>query len=178
MVALNKQANFEFYGETHCNQSAALPTTINEVTLMSINFGNNDSGANNSVTIGTGLKDNSKVLMGAAVIVGLGALAYLFMSANSSSEVKNLMISQGQEVTIDNPNGGLSHITSGPGMMSASVSEEDKEQSICTAQPGTRGVVEDQQVIDMLQYVKVRINDGDCEGKSGWTTKTNIRING
>lgn len=159
------------------NAPTPLPTTINEVTLMSINFGNNDSGANNSAQLGAGLKDNSKALI-AAAIVGLGALAYLFTSANSTSEVKALMISQGQEVTIENPNGGLSHITSGPGMMSASVSEEDKEQSICTAQPGTRGVVEDQQVIDMLQYVKIKISNGDCEGKSGWTTKTNIRING
>ena len=63
-------------------------------------------------------------------------------------------------------------------MMSASVSEEDREQSICTAASGTHGKIEEVQVIDMLSYVKVTITDGDCEGKSGWTTKTNIKIAG
>lgn len=61
-------------------------------------------------------------------------------------------------------------------MMSASVSEEDREQSICTAQPGTHGTVEEIQIVDTLPYVKVAITDGDCAGKSGWTTRTNVKL--
>lgn len=146
---------------------------------MSINFGNNDqSGGNQSLPLMSGLKENPKAVYGVAGLLAAGILAYLFAGANSQPETRNLAISQGQSITIENPNGGLSHITAGPGMMSASVSEEDKEQSICTAQPGTQAVIEDQQVIDLLQYVKIRITNGDCEGKTGWTTKTNIRSNG
>ena len=66
-------------------------------------------------------------------------------------------------------------MTSGPGILSASVAEEDREQTICTAQPGTHGTIEEQQVIDLLSYVKIKITDGECEGKTGWTSKTNIK---
>ena len=138
---------------------------------MSINFGNSDQSS-------TGLSNitsNTTALYG--VIGGVVALvlAYLFFSSNSTTEVRNLAVSPGQSVVVENPNGGLSHITAGPGMMSASVSEEDREQSICTAHPGTGAVVEEIQTVESLSYVKIRLTDGDCEGKSGWTTKTNIR---
>lgn len=106
-----------------------------------------------------------------------GVLAAGLSGCGSSSDDKPAqMLQAGQSVTLENPNGGLSHLTSGPGMMSASVSEEDREQSICTAQPGTHGTVEEIQIVDTLPYVKVAITDGDCAGKSGWTTRTNIKL--
>jgi len=142
---------------------------------MSINFGNSDQSSASGLS---NLKSNPMALYGGIAAVVIGGLGFFFMGGNSQSEVRNVSLSQGQAVVIENPNGGLSHITAGPGMMSASVSEEDREQSICTAQPGTHGKVEEVQVIDLLSYVKVTTTDGDCEGKSGWTTKTNIKISG
>ena len=142
---------------------------------MSINFGNSDHSSASALS---NIKSNPMALYGGIAAVVIGGLGFFFMGGNSQSEVRNLSLNQGQEVVIENPNGGLSHITAGPGMMSASVSEEDREQSICTAKPGTRGKVEEIQVIDLLSYVKVTMTDGDCEGKSGWTTKTNIKISG
>lgn len=142
---------------------------------MSINFGNSDQS---STSGSSNTKPNSMALYGGIAAVVIGGLGYYLIGGNSQTEARNISFSQGQEVIIENPNGGLSHITAGPGMMSASVSEEDREQSICTAQPGTHGKIEEVQVIDLLSYVKVTMTDGDCEGKSGWTTKTNIKIAG
>ena len=140
------------------------------VNLMSINFGNSDQSSPLA-----NLSSNPKALIwGAAGVIAVG-LVYLGFSGNSGTESRVLNLSQGQAVVVENPNGGLSHITSGPGIMSASVSEEDREQSICTAQPGTRAVIEEVQTIELLSYVKVTLRDGECEGKTGWTTKTNIR---
>ena len=138
---------------------------------MSTNFGNNQG----TTLTGGFPKDLSKLSMLAAAIIVPAILIYLFFNSDSATEANNQMLSIGQNVTLENPNGGLSHMTAGPGMMSASVSEEDREQSICTVQPGTHGTIEEQQVIDLLSYVKVKLTDGDCEGKSGWITRTNIK---
>ena len=121
------------------------------------------------------LKANPKLLVGLVGGIAIGGLALNLMGGSDSRPIVNAAMASGQSVTIENPNGGLSHITAAPGMMSASVSEEDVDQSICTARPGTHGVVEEVQVIDLLQYVKVKITDGDCAGKTGWTTRTNLK---
>jgi hypothetical protein len=139
---------------------------------MSINFGNNDQSSSAGLA---SLTSNPTVLYGAIAGVAVLGLSYLFFSSNSDAEIRNVTLSSGQSVVLENPNGGLSHITAGPGMMSASVSEEDRDQSICTATPGTHGVVEELQIVESLAYVKVRLTDGGCEGKSGWTTKMNVR---
>lgn len=142
---------------------------------MSFNLGNSDHSSASDLSNN---KINPMALYGGIAAVVLGGLGYFFIGGNSESDVRNVAFSQGQAIVIENPNGGLSHITGGPGMMSASVSEDDREQSICTAQPGTHGKIEEVQVIDLLSYIKVTITDGPCEGKSGWTTKTNIRTAG
>ena len=142
---------------------------------MSINFENPGNFSGSSDTAKVNALKNPKVIGAIAGAVVIGTLAMALTGGDDVKSSARLMLSSGQTVTLENPNGGLSHITAGPGMMSASVSEEDQEQSICTASPGTRGVVEEQQVIDMLSYVKVKINDGDCQGKTGWTTVTNVK---
>jgi len=89
--------------------------------------------------------------------------------------VAKAAITKGQSVVLENPNGGLSHVTAAPGMMGAQTAEEDVEQDICVAVPGTPATVEDEQVTGMLPYVKVAITGGPCQGKSGWTTKVNVK---
>ena len=140
---------------------------------MSINFEHNHNPADSGIS--TIFKDRSKLPMLVGIVLVTAVLMFLFFSADSGTGVRNQAFSSGQAITVENPNGGLSHMTAGPGMMSASVSEEDREQSICTVQPGTHGVIEEQQVIDLLSYVRVKLTDGDCEGKSGWITITNVK---
>ena len=142
---------------------------------MSINIENQDEFAGNAAQDKfSAIKSNPK-LIGGLVAVVVGGLLLSLAGGGSTGTVAKPILSAGQAVTLENPNGGLSHVTAGPGMMSSSVSEEDKDQSICTAKSGTRGTVEDQQVIDMLSYVKVKISDGDCQGKSGWTSAMNVK---
>jgi hypothetical protein len=120
------------------------------------------------------LKTNPKALyalVGAVVVI---ALAIAMGSGGEEMKIKTA-VSVGQTVTLENPNGGNSHLTRVPGMMSASDAEEDKEQSICVAKGGTKATVEEEQVVGQLPFVKVKVQDGDCQGKSGWTSKVNIK---
>ncbi len=110
-----------------------------------------------------------------AGLVALSSAALVLSGCGDDKTSGPIALSNGQSITLENPNGGLSHLTSGPGILSASVAEEDREQTICTAQAGTHGTIEEQQVIDLLSYVKIKITDGECEGKTGWTSKTNIK---
>lgn len=143
---------------------------------MSINVENRDEFAGNAAQDKfSAIKSNPKLIGGLVGAVVVGGLLLSLAGGGSTGTVTKAILSAGQAVTLENPNGGLSQVTAGPGMMSSSVSEEDTDQSICTASSGTHGTVEEQQVIDMLSYVKVKISDGDCQGKTGWTSAMNVK---
>jgi hypothetical protein len=111
-------------------------------------------------------------------LIGAAAIALLAMFMGGGSEVQQkqiVSVTAGQPVTLENPNGGKSHLTTVPGMVSASNAEEDAEQSVCIAEAGNRGTVEEEQVVGLLSYVKVKVSEGNCQGKSGWTSKINIK---
>ena len=59
--------------------------------------------------------------------------------------------------------------------MSASDSEEDSDLNICKAPAGSHGTVEEETVVGLLPYVKIAVTDGECQGKTGWTAKINVR---
>lgn len=121
------------------------------------------------------LKTNASAryaLIGAVVAV----ILISFMGGGSSvTEVKVAQISVGQSVTVENPNGGNSQLTVAPGMMAASADPDDTEQNVCLVKGAAKATVEEEQMAGMLSYVKVKVLDGDCQGKSGWTSKVNIR---
>ena len=121
------------------------------------------------------LKTNPKAryaLIGAVAVV---ILAILMSGGEGVKQAPTAVTSAGQTVTLENPNGGNSHLTTVPGLMSASDAEEDKEQSVFLVKGGTRATVEEEQVVGQLPFVKVKVLDGDCQGKSGWTSKVNIK---
>jgi hypothetical protein len=110
----------------------------------------------------------------------IGAVAALIVwillpSGGSVKQAPVAAVSAGAAVTLENPNGGLSHLTTVPGLVSASDAEEDKEQSVCLAKAGTKATIEEEQVVGMLPFVKVKVLDGECQGKSGWTSKVNVK---
>ena len=120
------------------------------------------------------LKTNPKAryaLIGAAAI---GFLA-LFMGGDDVQQRSVATVASGQTVTLENPNGGKSQLTTAPGLTSVSDAEEDKEQNVCLAEAGNRGTVEEEQVVGLLSFVKVKVAEGNCQGKSGWTSKINIK---
>lgn len=113
------------------------------------------------------------VLVGAIVVVAL-TLALTGDGEGGKVQVK-AAVSLGQTVTLDNPNGGLSHITATPGLISASDAEEDSDLNVCRAPSGSHATIEEEQVVALLPYVKVSVLDGECQGKSGWTSKVNVK---
>ena len=130
------------------------------------------NGAQNLINT---LKSNPKALyalIGAAVVVFLAT--GITGGGSGQVEVKTA-VTAGQSVALTNPNGGLSHLTNSPGLVSASDAEEDSESNVCTAPAGTQATVEEEQIVGMLPFVKVKVTSGDCAGKSGWTSKINIK---
>ncbi|BBA32593.1 uncharacterized protein sS8_0628 [Methylocaldum marinum] len=133
---------------------------------------NNPSKA--AVSVLDTLKSNPKALyaaIGAAVVVVL----ILAMSGGGEEMQITTAVTVGQQVTLDNPNGGGSHLTVVPGLMSTSEAEDDQDQSVCVTKAGTKATVEEEMVVGQLPFVKVKVLDGDCQGKSGWTSKVNVK---
>lgn len=121
------------------------------------------------------LKSNPKALYILIGIIAVGSLTMALTGGGSGQVQVKTAVSSGQTITLDNPNGGLSHLTNAPGLMSASESEEDKDQSVCTVAAGTKGTVEEEQIVGLLPFVKVKIIDGPCQGNKGWTSKINLK---
>ncbi|MDF9391664.1 MULTISPECIES: hypothetical protein [Methylococcus] len=138
---------------------------------------NNSEGSAKANILDT-LKANPKALyaIGGAVVVILLALA---MGGGGSGEVQvKTAVQVGQTVVVSNPNVGDSQLTAAPGLMNvASGEEENDEQKICVVKSGTRATVEEESIVGALPFVKLKILDGACEGKSGWTSKVNVSAN-
>jgi hypothetical protein len=123
------------------------------------------------------LKSNPKVIYGIVGAVVLGGLALAFSGGDNVQGRKIAAVSVGQTITLENPNGGLSHLANAPGMVGVADSGEEKgEHSICVVPAGSRATIEEEQVV-MVPFVKVTVLDGECQGKSGWTSKINVKAN-
>lgn len=96
----------------------------------------------------TTLRTNPKALVALLVAVAVVALA-IAMSGGGEQVRVNAAVAVGQTVTLENPNGGSSHLTVGPGLMTASGAEEDKEQSVCVVKAGVKATVEEEQVVGL-----------------------------
>lgn len=126
------------------------------------------------------LKTNPKAryaLIGAAVVV---VLALALGGGGEVQQRAPATVATGQSVTLENPNGGNSHLTIQPGLVSVADPEEDKEQTVCMAKAGTQARVQEEQLVAVpgggqLPFVKIEVNDGECKGKSGWVSKINIK---
>ena len=140
--------------------------------MSEVKDNNNSTAVQNLIAA---LKANPKAryaLIGAVVVI---VLALVLSGGSEVAQRTPATLSVGQSVILENPNGGNSHLTSGPGLLNTSGAEEDKEQSVCLAKSGTKAIVREEQVVGQLPFVKVEITDGDCKGKSGWTSKVNVK---
>jgi len=121
------------------------------------------------------LKTNPKAMYAAVGGVVVVVLGLALGGGGEGTKIRAAAVGTGQTITLENPNGGSSHLTVIPGMQSASEAEENLEVSVCVASGGTRATVEEEQMVGQLPYVKLKVLDGDCQGKSGWTSKVNIK---
>lgn len=138
---------------------------------------NNDNTAQGLINT---LKTNRKAqyaLAGAVVVLILAS--FMGGGGGEIQQRAPAVVATGQTVTLENPNGGNSHLTIAPGLVSAADAEEDKEQSVCMAKAGTKAIVKEEQVVPVagggLPFVKVEVVDGECKGKTGWTSKVNVK---
>lgn len=124
------------------------------------------------------LKTNPKAIYaaGGAVILVLLALAF---GGGGSGEVQiKSTVQVGQTVVVSNPNVGDSQLTVAPGLINvASGEEQTDEQRVCVVPAGTHATLEEESIVGALPFVKLKILDGSCEGKSGWTSKVNVSAN-
>jgi len=120
------------------------------------------------------VKSNPKILYGAVGAVAAIVLVLAMSGGGEEVQIKTA-VSVGQQVVLENPNGGSSHLTTMPGLMGTAEAEEDQEQSVCIAKAGAKATVEEEMVVGQLPFVKVKVLDGDCQGKSGWTSKVNVK---
>jgi hypothetical protein len=120
------------------------------------------------------LKTNRKAQYALGAIIVAVVLAVLGGGGDGATKVQQAAVSIGQSVTVENPNGGNSQLTVAPGMIGAS-DPEDTESNVCLVKGAAKGTIEEEQVAGMLAYVKVKMTEGECQGKSGWTSKINIK---
>ena len=122
-------------------------------------------------------QSNPKVFYGG--VAGLVVILWFIMSGSGSGGVQmKVNVTPGQSITLNNPNGGKSLIDAQPGNFS--MNAEDEKSFVCYAEAGASAkVVEETMIPTMggtaLPFVKVEITGGSCAGKSGWTSKTNIK---
>lgn len=121
------------------------------------------------------LKSNPKAAyaaIGAVVVV-----VFLLMSGGGDevSPVKSVPVTAGQTVTIQNPNVGATILVSAPGLGSSADNEDDEKVLCRQVVAGTTATVEEEQTINYITFVKVTLKDGDCQGKTGWLPKVNIK---
>jgi hypothetical protein len=133
-----------------------------------------ETKGNAALQVLTTLKNNPKALYALLGAVAAVSLVVALSGGGDGVQVKT-GITPGQTVALQNPNGGETQLNTIPGLVSVAVTEEDEKQIVCHVQGGTSVVVEEEQVIVALPFVKVQVKEGPCQGKSGWVSKINIQ---
>lgn len=112
------------------------------------------------------------VVIGAAAVIGL---VLALSGGGSETQVAKANVTVGQAVVLKNPNGGDTQLNALPQLTSVAMTEEDDKQIVCHVSPGTSGIVEAEQVSGALQFVKVKVTEGPCQGNGGWVAKINVQ---
>lgn len=117
-------------------------------------------------------KSNPPVFYGVSVAL---LIVILFMFVGSGAEDSAQMgvaLANNQDYVMKNPNGGDVLLTTRPIFGSAGSGEEI---NVCLVKPDTTVKVLEQTLANYIPYVKVAPLSGDCQGKSGWTSRVNIK---
>jgi hypothetical protein len=119
---------------------------------------------------------NKSILYAIAGIVAIAIVVTIFTSGSESTVSPTLTkaLTMGQSYTLDNPNEGDILLVRTPGF--GTREDESKEsENVCVVESNTPVTVEQETVINYMHFVKVKPTTGDCQGKSGWTAKINVK---
>ncbi|MCI0653785.1 MAG: hypothetical protein L0Y39_04840 [Methylococcaceae bacterium] len=118
------------------------------------------------------LKTNPKALYGVGVVLLIFFLFTFVGSGTKDSAQMGLALVNNQDYVMKNPNGGGVLLTASPIFGSAGSGED---ANVCLVKPDTVVKVLEQTMANYIVYIKVAPQSGDCQGKSGWTSKVNIK---
>ncbi len=102
----------------------------------------------------------------------------MIFSSGSGSTVEPRLkqsLTIGQNYTLNNPNKGDVLLVRTPGKFGSREDESADSENVCVAVGGTSAKVEQETVINYMHFVKVSPVQGECKGKSGWTSKINVK---
>jgi hypothetical protein len=144
---------------------------------MSNDNDNKESSKNAVGGIIASLKENPKALYVAGGVIGVILIATMMGGGTDDGVIKtnNLAaVGVGQTVTVENPNIGDTWLTAAPKMGSEETGEE-KDQLVCLVKAGASAKVDEETVVTYISYAKITVQDGECQGKTGWTPKVNVK---
>ena len=140
----------------------------------------NDTKINALKNIGAKVNDlrqsNPKVFYG-----GLGAVVilvlFLLIGGGDTSQAPqvNAALKVGETYRLVNPNGGEVLLVAVPGQFSSAEDNGEDSKNICLVDSNTQVVLQEETFVNYIHYVKVQPSGGPCKGKSGWTSKVNIK---
>lgn len=115
--------------------------------------------------------ENPKMFYGGAGVIFI-IILFLFVSGGPSEAPQMKMtLVKGQTYIIKSPNGGKVLLLARPMMGSA---EYGEDINVCLVEPGTPAKYMEQTLVSYIHFVQVSPSSGDCNGKTGWTSKINI----
>lgn len=118
-------------------------------------------------------KNNPKVFYGAVgVILIVFVFTFVGSGAKDSGHVAMTLVN-GNTYVVKNPNGGGTLLLSQPAFGSA---ESGDDMNICVVEPGVSVRLEEQTIVNYINYIKISPVEGPCQGKSGWTSKVNLKL--
>jgi hypothetical protein len=136
-----------------------------------INF--NTEQATKVINTIVGLKEsNPKAFYGGIVILLLLFVFNFVGSGTEDSKAMSTNLVQGNTYSLQSPNGGKVLLMGMPTFGSAGSGEKT---NLCTVKPGTKATLEEWTVVNYIHYVKVKPQDQQCDGKSGWTSKIHLK---
>lgn len=118
------------------------------------------------------LKANPKMAIGVGVALVIFFLFNFCGSGAEDSKQMGIALVMNQDYVLKNPNGGEVLLTTRPVFGSAGSGEDT---NVCLVKPDTVVKVVEQTIANYISYIKVTPQAGDCQGKSGWTSKVNIK---
>lgn len=124
----------------------------------------------------SGIKITKKMMYAVAGIIALLIIILIF-NAGSDATIDPALtqsLSVGQTYTLKNPNRGDVLLVKTPGKFGSREDESKDSENVCVVEGSTPAIVEQETVVNYMHFVKVKPTKGDCEGKSGWTSKINV----
>jgi hypothetical protein len=125
-----------------------------------------------------GIKIKKTVLIGAGAVIA--ALLGLMMISGDDAKIApqiNQTLVPGNTYTLFSPNVGIGEVllVRSPGQFSSREDESADSNNVCVVAGSTPAVFEQETLINYISYVKVKPKTGTCVGKTGWTSKVNLK---